>query len=56
MPPPPQIPIPGLVDAIADAGTFDITYLDESVRVARGAGRDSEGVLRIFVSESGANA
>lgn len=53
LPPPPSLPITQLSDAIADAGTFDTTVLDESLRVVRGMPRRGEetGAVRIFVRE-----
>ena len=46
LPPPPSLsslPLPGL----AEAGTFDVTYMDESVRIVRAA----SNVLRIFARD-----
>ena len=47
--PPPQLPIPGLKEAVEEAGTFDVTVLDdsddvESLLIARSA----RGEVRVF--------
>ena len=41
--PPPPLP-PAVTRAVADAGTFDVTFVDERLRIVRGL----TGELRIF--------
>lgn len=48
VPPPPSLPA-RLARAVADAGTFEVTYLDGDLRIARGA----TGELRIFARDDG---
>ena len=43
LPPPPPLPGP-IATALDEAGTFEVTFLDESVRISRAPG----GVLRVF--------
>ena len=53
VPPPPALP-EGLAQAVADAGTFTVTYLDDGLRIARGAtDRDGQRPLRIFARDDG---
>ena len=49
LPPPPALPIPGLAAAIEEAGLFETTYLDEQLRIVRGA----NGALRVFERDDG---
>lgn len=54
VPPPPSLPT-GLAQAVADAGTFTVTYLDDGLRIVRGVTVDSDGQrpLRIFARDNG---
>ena len=47
--PPPQLPIPGLKEAVEEAGTFDVTVLDESDDVEKLlVARSARGEVRVF--------
>ena len=47
--PPPQLPIPGLKEAVEEAGTFDVTVLDESDDVEKLLiARSARGEVRVF--------
>ena len=51
LPPPPSLPIPGLAAALEEAGTVEVTVLDEQLRVVRGVAGARGDVLRVFVRD-----
>eukprot|EP00908_Phaeocystis_cordata_P008082 Transcript_18750.p1 GENE.Transcript_18750~~Transcript_18750.p1 ORF type:complete len:267 (-),score=74.54 Transcript_18750:302-1060(-) len=55
LPPPPALPVPGLAAAVEEAGTFEVTLLDEQLRVVRGrtpGGAGGGEVLRVFARDT----
>jgi len=50
---PPPIPVPDFAaDSIREVGTFEVTYLDELLRIVRGVGGDA-ATLRVFARDVG---
>ena len=52
LPPPPELPVPALRDAIREAGSVNIVYLDDRLRIAR----SPSDVLRVFVRDDDCEA